>query len=140
VVLHVQTRTTFVGDYNYVAGSPAAGYPKKRTADCVPGVTLTSQNFCEPHGINGGDPMLRDVANLLGPDGLPFTLDDGLKPLPGSPLCGAGQDGTDIGAYSCDPNKVFVSDPVCLCPCPCVAPGAVRLTVGVGVGAPVLKK
>jgi len=44
---------------------------------------------------------------ILGPDGIPFTLDDGLKPLPGSPLCGAGEGGTDIGAYSCDPRRVF---------------------------------
>ncbi|MFA6077285.1 MAG: dockerin type I domain-containing protein [Candidatus Paceibacterota bacterium] len=112
-------RTTFSADYNYVAGSPTAGYPSKRTSDCVVGATSTVYNFCEPHGINGGNPKfssalthnsLNCVPNtqdpnymndFLGPDCTPFTLDDGLKPLPGSPLCGAGEGGTDIGAYSC---------------------------------------
>ena len=62
----------------------------------------------ETHGINGGDPKFQDASNPLGPDGVLFTLDDGLKPLPGSPLCGKGDGGVDMGAYSCDPMKVFV--------------------------------
>jgi len=44
---------------------------------------------------------------ILGPDGLPFTLDDGLKPRVDSFLCGADSNGKDIGAYSCDPRKVL---------------------------------
>ena len=107
VTLDTRIRATFVADYNYVAGSASADYPAKRSSGCIPGATATLYNFCEPHGINGGDPLLRDIANVLGPDGVPFTLDDGLKPLPTSPLCGRGAGGTDIGAYSCDPNKVF---------------------------------
>lgn len=42
--------------------------------------------FTEAGGINGGDPLLRNPQDPLGPDGLPFTEDDGLRPLPHSPL------------------------------------------------------
>jgi hypothetical protein len=100
-------RSTFSADYNYVAGAPSAGFPAKRSAGCIPSATFTEWNFCEPHGVNGGDPQLRSLSNLLGPDGIPFTLDDGLKPLSTSRLCGAGPGGSDIGAYSCDPSQVF---------------------------------
>jgi hypothetical protein len=85
-------------DYNFVTGAASAGYPAKT------GFTSFGQ---ETHGLNGGNPLLRNVNNLLGPDGIPFTLDDGLKPLPTSPLCGKGEWGADIGAYSCDPSRVF---------------------------------
>jgi hypothetical protein len=107
VALDRKIRLTFVADYNFVAGAPSAGFPAKKNSACDPTKTFTDFNFCEPHGINGGNPQLRDVANPLGADGIPFTLDDGLKPLPTSPLCGKGEGGTDIGAYSCDPLKVF---------------------------------
>jgi hypothetical protein len=99
-----------VNDYNYAAGSPASGYAAKRSSDCVVGTKYTSQNFCEAvvgNGLNGGDPLMQDVTNLRGADGIPFTLDDGLKPTALSPLCTAGYDSTPIGAYSCDPTKVF---------------------------------
>ena len=60
------------------------GFDAKPTA----GVTA-DYNFVtgvvETHGINGGDPKFQDASNPLGPDGVLFTLDDGLKPLPGSP-------------------------------------------------------
>jgi len=41
-----------------------------------------------PPGIvrNGGDPLFVNPRVPLGPDGLPFTDDDGLRPLPNSPL------------------------------------------------------
>jgi hypothetical protein len=102
-----EIRSTFYANYNYVAGSPEAGYPKKRDSGCDWTLTFTAFNFCEKNGINGGDPKLANLSNLLGPDGIPFTLDDGLKPQSGSPLCGKGEGGIDIGAYSCDPNIVF---------------------------------
>jgi hypothetical protein len=44
---------------------------------------------------------------VLGPDGIPFTLDDGLKPRRDSFLCNNDSNGKDIGAYSCDPRKVL---------------------------------
>lgn len=103
-------RSTFVADYNFVAGSATAGFPAKRSSGCIPSSTYTEWNFCEAHGINGGDPRLANLANALGPDGVPFTLDDGLKPLPTSPLCGRGEGGTEIGAYSCETGKVFPDD------------------------------
>ena len=102
-------RATFAADYNFVAGAQSAGFPAKRSSGCDPRLTFTDWNFCEPHGINGGSPRLANLANPLGPDGIPFTLDDGLKPVPTSPLCGKGEGGKDIGAYSCDPARVFPS-------------------------------
>lgn len=194
---------TFVADYNYVAGSPGAGYLAKKTSACSgsPLGVLTRYNFCEAHGINGVDPELsagnalsagilkvepfssatwvastktltktgaftsythlsgdqifitsssptsragiytvasRTDANnivldtlvsgqgisddrtanvsgfaivpqatMLGADGIPFTLDDGLRPATGSPLCTGGQSGGPIGPYSCTSNVVF---------------------------------
>jgi len=83
-------RSTFVNDYNFVSGRQSDGFPAK------PGFAGD-----EVHGVNGGDPLFQNINNPLGSDGLPFTSDDGLKPLPSSPLCGAGEGGSDIGAYSC---------------------------------------
>jgi hypothetical protein len=107
VRLDADSRDSFVADYNFVAGAESAGFPAKRHSECDPNASYTDWNFCEPHGINGGNPQLANLAHLLGPDGVPFTLDDGLKQTAGSPLCGKGEGGTDIGAYSCDPRKVF---------------------------------
>jgi hypothetical protein len=103
--LDVSLRTSFSADYNYV------GPDAKSTEDCGAGPYYPNFGFCEPHGINGGPADLVDVNNPLGPDGVPFTLDDGLKPKPTSPLCGRGDGGSDIGAYSCDPKKVFPNQP-----------------------------
>ena len=90
-------------DYNFVAGAASAGYPAK----------TGFKNFGhETNGINGGNPGLRNVNNPFGLDGVPFTLDDGLKPLATSPLCGKGEGGVDIGAYSCDSTKVFENRPL----------------------------
>ena len=36
--------------------------------------------------VGGGDPLFVNAANPLGPDGLAFTADDGLRPLPNSKL------------------------------------------------------
>jgi hypothetical protein len=111
--MDTRIKSTFVADFNYVAGAASAGFPKRRSSACVAGQTWPPYGgyFCEPHGINGGDPQFADLPNPLGPDGVPFTLDDGLKPKPTSPLCGKGAGGTDIGAYSCDPTKVLPNQP-----------------------------
>lgn len=42
------------------------------------------------NGINGGDPMFVNEYDPLGPDGLPFTEDDGLRLHPNSPALGIG--------------------------------------------------
>jgi hypothetical protein len=91
VALDTAMRETFVADYNFVAGAAADGFPPK-----------DEHAGDEAHGINGGDPMFADPSDPMGPDGVPFTEDDGLRPLPGSPLCGAGENGADIGALRCD--------------------------------------
>lgn len=62
-----------ITNYNFVCGPETVGYAGKRY-------------FGEPNGINGGDPVLVNAGNPLGPDGLPFTSDDGLRPLPSSPF------------------------------------------------------
>ncbi len=102
VQLDISIRQTFQADYNFVAGLQSAGFPLKRYFG-----SIAYTGSSEPHGINGGDPKFQNINNALGPDGIPFTLDDGLKPLPNSPLCSKGEGGTDIGAYSCNPNIVF---------------------------------
>lgn len=56
---------------NWVAASEVLGYAGKST-------------FVETNGVNGGNPVFRDIMNPVGPDGIWFTEDDGLRPLPGS--------------------------------------------------------
>jgi hypothetical protein len=96
--LDTSIRSTFVRDYNFVAG-PAPTFSAKRADRCANAVP---EGFCEPNGVNGGDPKLRNINDPLGPDGRAFTDDDGLRPLGGSPLCGRGEGGSDIGAYRCN--------------------------------------
>src|SRR3989344_4707522 len=107
ILLNKSIRDTFLADYNFVAGAASAGFPAKSSSGCVPTETATVFNFCEVHGINGGDPKFVNLADLDGADNIPFTLDDGIKPRPDSILCGKGEAGTDIGALSCDPAKIF---------------------------------
>ncbi len=111
IALNDSIHSTLDTAYNYVAGAPEAGYPAKASSGCDCSAAGTRYRFCEVvcnrHGINGGDPRLANVNDLLGPDGLPFTADDGLKPMTGSPLCSGGEGGASIGAYSCEPDTVF---------------------------------
>jgi hypothetical protein len=106
--------TTVVPDYDMVAQTPPAYAPVTASLWQLP-------NGTEAHGINGGNPLFNcatfaggclpgtatatsspaTIASIFGPDGIPFTMDDGLIPQTGSPLCGAGLGGVDIGAYSC---------------------------------------
>lgn len=86
-----QPTEAVTADYNFVTGTSWATKTGFVTA------TL------EAHGINGGDPQFVNAANPLGPDGLAFTLDDGLRPVLGSPLCDGGSGGGAIGAYDCYP-------------------------------------
>lgn len=105
---HTWVRSTFDVDYNYGAGA-APTYAARYTGQCGGLSTYVKENFCEAyaHGVNGGDPKLADITSPVGADGIPFTLDDGLKPAADSPLCGAGYGGGDIGAYSCTAGVVF---------------------------------
>jgi hypothetical protein len=79
-------------DFNMVAKPELVGYAAKRT-------------FNEPNGVNGGDPLFLNPLNPLGPDGLPFTSDDGLQVLPNSPAVALG--GGALGIY-----KITVNQPV----------------------------
>ena len=54
-----------------------------------------------PNDLIGVDPMFVNPSNLLGPDGVMGTADDGFRLQPGSPACGAGEGGSDIGALAC---------------------------------------
>ena len=76
---------TLNANYNFVAGA-APTYGIKT-------------GFSETNGINGGNPLFVDESDPLGPDGLPFTADDGLRLAVGSPAIGAGPSGADLGAY-----------------------------------------
>ena len=73
----IQDSTNFLVDENFVCGSETMGYARKRF-------------FSEPNGINGGDPSFVNPANPLGPDGIHFTADDGLRPLANSPFASRG--------------------------------------------------
>lgn len=94
----------FSAHNNFVSGS--APLFAAKSARCP--VSYNPFNFCEPGGINGGDPGFRDIASPLGPDNLPFTADDGLRPVATSRLCNGGSGGSFIGAYSCSGTSVQV--------------------------------
>jgi hypothetical protein len=76
-------------NFNFVAGPQHLGFPAKA-------------GFDEVNGINGGDPQFVNINNPVGPDGIPFTADDGLRPRVGSILCTSGEGGVSMGAYTCD--------------------------------------
>lgn len=74
-----------VAEGNFVAGG-APGYGAKI-------------GWPESEFLNGGDPGFLNIQDPLGPDGIPFTADDGLRLLPTSKLVLAGAGGHTIGAY-----------------------------------------
>jgi hypothetical protein len=84
---------TVTVDHNFVSG-PAPVYARK-----------SGFNEGIP-ALSGGDPGFVDISNPLGPDGVPFTEDDGLRLAVGSKLKGAAGDGADLGAYN-----AFVTQP-----------------------------
>jgi hypothetical protein len=71
---------------NFVAGEPPGYAPKT-------GFDEGSSD------LNGGNPGFVNSNDPLGPDGVPFTADDGLRLLPTSKLVGAGAGGRTPGAY-----------------------------------------
>jgi hypothetical protein len=103
------SKATFHADHNYSSFLPPDYAPKDERCS----EEYAAFRFCEDeetfkkNGVNGGNPSFRDVNDPLGPDGLPFTLDDGLKPAPGSVVCGEAQMGRAIGTYSCSPSEIF---------------------------------
>lgn len=74
-----------VAEKNFVAGGPPWFAPKV--------------GWPEDPQLNGGDPGFVNIDDPLGPDGLPFTADDGLRLRPDSKLLGAGVGGATLGAY-----------------------------------------
>jgi hypothetical protein len=70
---------------NFVAGGPPDFAPKT--------------SWPESPALNGGDPGFLNIDDPLGPDGWPFTEDDGLQLRPDSRLIGAGPGGATPGAY-----------------------------------------
>ena len=65
--------TNSIVDENFIAQYETSGYAPQ-------------EDRTEPNGVNGGDPMFVDQENPRGPDGIPFTEDDGLRPMPNSPI------------------------------------------------------
>jgi len=73
----IQDSVNYLVDENFVCGSETMGFARKRF-------------FNEANGINGGDPSFLNPGNPLGADGIPFTSDDGLRPLLNSPFASRG--------------------------------------------------
>jgi hypothetical protein len=57
--------------------------------------------------LNGGSPGFLNISDPLGPDGIPFTADDGLQLRSDSKLRGKGDAGTHLGAYQTEPRPVI---------------------------------
>ncbi len=82
---------SYTANFNFVAGPETLGFTGK-------------QGFAgkEASGINGGDPLFLNPADPDGLDNKPLTADDGLRPLPNSPLCPSAANGQILrGAYTC---------------------------------------
>lgn len=77
---------------NWVAAAEVLQYQGKTT-------------FTETNGVNGGDPTFQNPENPLGEDGIPWTNDDGLRPVPGSRLALLGW-----GALSAPTNTAPVAN------------------------------
>lgn len=71
---------------NFVAGAPISFAAKTTWPESDP-------------LLNGGDPGFVDIDDPLGPDGVPFTHDDGLRLFPDSKLILAGPTRTTLGAH-----------------------------------------
>jgi hypothetical protein len=70
---------------------------------------LSKSGFeAEPTDFNGGDPGFVDPNSPLGPDGVPFTADDGLRLRQDSKLRNRGLGGTDAGAYGKPPPPTLM--------------------------------
>ena len=50
--------------------------------------------------IEAVDPLFVNPNDIVGPDGIPFTEDDGLRLQAGSPAIDAGENAVDMGAYA----------------------------------------
>lgn len=77
---------TFLAAGNFVSGGAPDYSPKTGWGELV-------------SDLNGGNPGLINIKDPLGPDGLPFTDDDGLRPRNDSKLLGAGFNGATPGPY-----------------------------------------
>lgn len=87
----IDPTSNYIADFNMVAGPEALGFSAKR-------------GFAgkEASGINGGDPLFLNAQDPDGADNIPLTSDDGLRPLPNSPLCESASLGlARKGAYDC---------------------------------------
>lgn len=80
--------TGIISSNNYVCGGEVSRW------NAMPSWPATN-------GVNGGDPMFVDEFNPRGPDGIPFTADDGLRLHPRSPARGMGA----LPAATATPSK-----------------------------------
>lgn len=97
------------GDHSVPANELAYGNPVNMTnylftnnfVATYETINWTNVNIPTQGGmVTNGDPLFVNAANPLGPDGLPFTADDGLRPLPNSKLAAMG-----IGALTALPTN-----------------------------------
>ncbi|GIX49817.1 MAG: hypothetical protein KatS3mg132_011 [Limisphaera sp.] len=83
---------SLVAQGNFVAGGPP--------------LYAAKVGWPEDPELNGGDPGFVNIEDPLGPDGLPFTEDDGLRLRPDSRLIGRGAGGATPGAYDAAPEAL----------------------------------
>ncbi len=86
--------------------------------------TPGSPGYTAGNGNLQADPMFLDPDDILGPDGIAFTSDDGFNLQPGSPAIGAGAGGVDIGPYahidsSCGSGTCDLGEDCSSCPGDC---------------------
>lgn len=85
---------TILADYNMIAGPEVTGF-----TNCA--------SFSETHGVNGGNPLFVNEGSPRGPDGIPWTADDGFRLLNSSPAAGWGPYGAASYGTSSAPLPVF---------------------------------
>ena len=82
-----------------------------------------------------GNPLFLNPTNILGPDNLPFTADDGLQLQAGSPAIGAATNGGNVGAYASVTTGPDTIPPIITAPSDVIADQTDTLTL-VDLGTP----
>ena len=97
---------------NNIFAAMTATYWRDAASSYVNGYNLTFESRDDPNpgsptDLLDTDPLFTARADILGPDGIPWTADDGLRLQAGSPAVAGGERGTFIGAYAFVPDLVL---------------------------------
>jgi hypothetical protein len=97
---------------NNIFAGITSTYWRDAASSYTSGYNLTFESRDDPNpgsstDLLDTDPLFTAPEDILGPDGIPWTADDGLRLQAGSPAAAGGEGGTFIGAYEFVPDLVL---------------------------------